>query len=259
MGNRSSRARRSKPAMRNREFTSTPPACKRKTMFVYPTCNWDEKHIVRMESQKLIGPRQEPSPALEDICGTYECGICFNAFKGVLNQLTCCKYEICTECYLQLRTPPENVAKPDFVRPERPSLCPYCRASEFEVIYPPGKIASKICTTKHDETKTPKAKVKEESVPSLRANSTEALRRAGIPESPPLEDLERSGAADTTANASSERATASSDESFLVVPHSPPLPPASSRLLRATTPELNASTIKRIDTDEHPVMSPLTI
>ena len=25
--------------------------------------------------------------------------------------------------------------------------CPYCRASEFEVIYPPGNIASKICTT----------------------------------------------------------------------------------------------------------------
>jgi len=212
-----------------------------------------------MESQKLIGPREEPSPALEDICGTHECGICFNAFKSVLNQLTCCKYEICTECYLQLKTPPENVAKPDFVRPERPSLCLYCRASEFEVTYPPGNIASTTCTTKHDETKTPKAKVKEEFVPSRRANSTEALRRAGIPESPPLEDLERSDAADTTTNASSVRATASSDESFLVAPRSPPLPPASSRLLRATTPELNPSTIKRIDTDGHPVMTPLTI
>lgn len=265
MGNRSSRARRSKPAMRNRGFTSTPPACKRKTTFVYPTCNWDEKHIVRMESQKLIGPREEPSPALEDTCGTYECGICFNAFKNVLNQLTCCKYEICTECYLQLKTPPENVAKPDFVRPERPSLCPYCRTAEFEVIYPPSNIASKIFTTKHarvHEAKTPKTKAKEESVPSRRANSTEALQRAGIQESPPLEDLERSGAADTTANASSVRATldtASSDESFLVAPRSPPLLPASSRLLRATTPELNASTIKRTDTDGHPVMPPLTI
>jgi len=264
MGNRSSRTRRSVPAARNRRFTSTPPVCKRKTTFVYPTCNWDEKHIVRMESQKLIGPREKPSPASDEIYGINECGICFNAFENVLNQLTCCKYDICTECYLQLKTPPENLAKADFVRPEKPSLCPYCRTAEFEVIYPPGKAESTKFTTKHAkvhgaETPKAKAKAKEESVPARRANSTDALQRAGIPESLPLNDLERSGSSHTTASANAS--SASSDESFLVAdrtPRSPPLLPVSSRS-RATTPELNASTIKRTDTDGHPVMLPLTI
>ena len=143
MGNRSSRARRSKPAMRNREFTSTPPACKRKTMLyvipyesniekifcrytvyifgskcllstflshssVYPTCNWDEKHIVRMESQKLIGPRQEPSPALEDICGTHECGICFNVSRRVCLHRHQNKYRTCIKP-MSRRTHPINM------------------------------------------------------------------------------------------------------------------------------------------------------
>ena len=98
--------------------------------------------------------------SLEEIDDTHECGICFNvrnilyiyiyiaychwnncgreqasnmcleeeisralqAFKNVLNRLACCKYEICTECYLQLKTPPKHLAKAGFVQPEKPML-----------------------------------------------------------------------------------------------------------------------------------------
>lgn len=202
MGNRSSREngrRTHAPAVRNRRFISaSAPVCKsktKKTMFVYPTCDWDEKHIVRMEFQKLIGPREEPLPLDKEIAGTHECGICFNAFANVLNQLPCCNYEICTECYLQLKAPPENLAKPDFVQPEIPSLCPYCRTGEFEVIYPPGKIISAFaatkCTKVH-EAKASKAQPKAASVPRAEprsVSSADFLHHVDVPES--LEAVEQ--------------------------------------------------------------------
>lgn len=242
-----------------------------------------------MESKKLIGPREEPLSSLKDIAGTHECGICFNAFKTVLNQLSCCKYEICTECFLQLKTPPESLAKTDFVQPDKPSVCPYCRNAEFEVIYPPGNAVSTDITMKHKAIKghpkatpAPRAKARAHSAGFIQctdADSLEAIEQmmlmaALANSSRDLQENNSAAAAAAPASAHASAATTTSADAAIsttpilrqpampqpaisgLAPQSPPMLPLSRR---ATTPELNVETPKRSNSNGPADMLPLSI
>eukprot|EP00232_Nephroselmis_pyriformis_P003316 CAMPEP_0182912474 /NCGR_PEP_ID=MMETSP0034_2-20130328/37535_1 /TAXON_ID=156128 /ORGANISM="Nephroselmis pyriformis, Strain CCMP717" /LENGTH=167 /DNA_ID=CAMNT_0025049149 /DNA_START=85 /DNA_END=585 /DNA_ORIENTATION=+ len=56
------------------------------------------------------------SPSLE------ECPICFLHYPS-LNRARCCKKGICTECFLQVKTP----------QTQRPAQCPFCKTPGYAV------------------------------------------------------------------------------------------------------------------------------
>lgn len=89
---------------------------------LYPTCPWDVRIVRRLILEKRVAPRFPGRESCES-CFTQECPICFMFYPGVLNVSTCCKKPMCTECYLQVKSPHKTVS------------CPYCNHEPFGVKY----------------------------------------------------------------------------------------------------------------------------
>ncbi|XP_075476329.1 E3 ubiquitin-protein ligase DA2L isoform X1 [Primulina tabacum] len=68
-------------------------------------------------------------------CDLEECPICF-LFYPSLNRSRCCTKGICTECFLQMRTPnstrPTHMSGSAYLNSER---CPFCKTSNYAVEY----------------------------------------------------------------------------------------------------------------------------
>ncbi|KAK9266461.1 hypothetical protein L1049_000438 [Liquidambar formosana] len=60
----------------------------------------------------------------ECTCDLEECPICFLYYPS-LNRSRCCMKSICTECFLQMKTPNST----------RPTQCPFCKTSNYAVEY----------------------------------------------------------------------------------------------------------------------------
>ncbi|XP_022854030.1 uncharacterized protein LOC111375438 isoform X2 [Olea europaea var. sylvestris] len=60
----------------------------------------------------------------ECVCELEECPICFLYYPS-LNRSRCCMKGICTECFLQMKTPNST----------RPTQCPFCKTSNYAVEY----------------------------------------------------------------------------------------------------------------------------
>ncbi|KAH8547586.1 hypothetical protein BGW37DRAFT_228798 [Umbelopsis sp. PMI_123] len=58
-----------------------------------------------------------------------ECPICFLYYPSNINHSRCCDQPICTECFIQIKRPPET--------PATPASCPFCVEENFGVIYKP--------------------------------------------------------------------------------------------------------------------------
>ncbi|ORY93910.1 hypothetical protein BCR43DRAFT_526338 [Syncephalastrum racemosum] len=58
-----------------------------------------------------------------------ECPICFLYYPANINHSRCCDQPICTECFLQIKRPPET--------PAEPASCPFCMEANFGVVYEP--------------------------------------------------------------------------------------------------------------------------
>lgn len=87
---------------------------------LYPTCSWDDRSIRRLIGDGKLAPRlsgHETILSSSDV----ECPICFLNYLKV-NETSCCKGHICTECYLQLRPMHDNNA-----------ACPFCNTSPYSV------------------------------------------------------------------------------------------------------------------------------
>ena len=69
-----------------------------------------------------------------------ECPICFLNYPYV-NTTRCCKQEICTECFLQIRST------------RKPISCPFCNLNEFNVFYCRTKTQSDRISTQEAQKK----------------------------------------------------------------------------------------------------------
>ncbi|KAI8143987.1 hypothetical protein BJV82DRAFT_91700 [Fennellomyces sp. T-0311] len=58
-----------------------------------------------------------------------ECPICFLYYPSNINYSRCCDQPICTECFVQIKRPPESQTTP--------ATCPFCMQENFGVIYTP--------------------------------------------------------------------------------------------------------------------------
>jgi len=87
---------------------------------LYPTCTWDDRTIRRLIGDGKLAAR---SVGHETILSSNdkECPICFLYYSQV-NETLCCKANICTECYLQVR--PMH---------EKNCVCSFCNTSQFNV------------------------------------------------------------------------------------------------------------------------------
>mmetsp|Transcript_13466 Transcript_13466/g.24149 ORF Transcript_13466/g.24149 Transcript_13466/m.24149 type:complete len:418 (-) Transcript_13466:456-1709(-) len=69
---------------------------------LYPTCKWDAKTVKHMVSHRELAPLNVGSEEDEG----EECPICCLNYPA-LNTSACCEQPICTECFLQIRSPPK--------------------------------------------------------------------------------------------------------------------------------------------------------
>ncbi|KAI9274522.1 hypothetical protein BDA99DRAFT_497793 [Phascolomyces articulosus] len=58
-----------------------------------------------------------------------ECPICFLYYPSNINYSRCCDQPLCTECFVQIKRPPESQSTP--------ATCPFCMQENFGIIYKP--------------------------------------------------------------------------------------------------------------------------
>ncbi|KAF0901496.1 hypothetical protein E2562_003483 [Oryza meyeriana var. granulata] len=113
MGNQVGGGRRRRPAVEER-YT--------RPQGLYPHPDIDLKKLRRLILEAKLAPcypgSDDPRADLD------ECPICF-LFYPSLNRSKCCAKGICTECFLQMRTPTSC----------RPTQCPYCKMASYAVEY----------------------------------------------------------------------------------------------------------------------------
>ncbi|VAI82501.1 unnamed protein product [Triticum turgidum subsp. durum] len=89
---------------------------------LYPHPDIDLKKLRRLILEAKLAPchpgADDPRPDLD------ECPICF-LFYPSLNRSKCCAKGICTECFLQMKSPTSC----------RPTQCPYCKMLNYAVEY----------------------------------------------------------------------------------------------------------------------------
>ncbi|KAL1921882.1 uncharacterized protein VTP21DRAFT_10524 [Calcarisporiella thermophila] len=61
-----------------------------------------------------------------------ECPICFLYYPHFINRSRCCDQTVCTECFVQIKRPPDG----------SPTACPFCVEPNFGVIYVPPDLSA---------------------------------------------------------------------------------------------------------------------
>ncbi|KAL2245549.1 uncharacterized protein LOC105165514 [Sesamum indicum] len=95
--------------------------------YTKPQGLYQHKDVDQKKLRKLIlDSKLAPCYPGDDDCGCdlEECPICFLYYPS-LNRSRCCMKGICTECFLQMKTPNST----------RPTQCPFCKTSNYAVEY----------------------------------------------------------------------------------------------------------------------------
>lgn len=107
---------------------------------LYATCTWDERSIRREIGDGRLAARlvgKDGSSSSADV----ECPICFLNYSDV-NETTCCKAHICTECFLQIRPARED------------PFCPFCNSPSLKVKTAMIKNDKKECSNNANDAKS---------------------------------------------------------------------------------------------------------
>eukprot|EP01120_Amphizonella_sp_Union-15-10_P017323 TRINITY_DN9591_c0_g1_i2.p1 TRINITY_DN9591_c0_g1~~TRINITY_DN9591_c0_g1_i2.p1 ORF type:complete len:266 (+),score=62.67 TRINITY_DN9591_c0_g1_i2:104-901(+) len=78
---------------------------------------WKLVDVEKMIKTKQLAPFYPPQE--EERGEVEECPICFYFYPGGLNRARCCKKAICTECYLNIKTPNSTIN------------CPFCLRADY--------------------------------------------------------------------------------------------------------------------------------
>ncbi|KAL1537991.1 E3 ubiquitin-protein ligase da2 [Salvia divinorum] len=111
----------------------------------------------------------------DSACDLEECPICFLYYPS-LNRSRCCTKGICTECFLQMKTPNST----------RPTQCPFCKTSNYAVEYRGVKTKEEKSIEQLEEQRVIEAKIRmrhqelqdEEKLMKLREVSSSSSMRA---------------------------------------------------------------------------------
>ncbi|KAI8552313.1 hypothetical protein RHMOL_Rhmol06G0257000 [Rhododendron molle] len=124
--------------------------------YTRPQGLYQHKDVDHKKLKKLIlDAKLAPCyPGDESECGGYdleECPICFLYYPS-LNRSRCCLKGICTECFLQMKTP--NSTRPTHTR------CPFCKTSNYAVEYRGGKTKEEKGKEQIEEQRVIEAKIR---------------------------------------------------------------------------------------------------
>ncbi|KAL2496603.1 RING/U-box superfamily protein [Forsythia ovata] len=129
------------------------------------------KYVDQKKLRKLIlDSKLAPCYPGDDECGCdlEECPICFLYYPS-LNWSRCCTKGICTECFLQMRTPSST----------RPSQCPFCKTLNYAVEYRGVRTKEEKSLEQIEEQRVIEAKIRIRKQ-ELQNEEERMLKRRGI-------------------------------------------------------------------------------
>eukprot|EP00249_Psilotum_nudum_P022016 c28341_g1_i1 orf=264-1715(+) len=107
----------------------------------------DHKKLRRLIIDAKLAPCypgvEDPTPDVD------ECPICFLCYPS-LNRSKCCTKSICTECFLQVKSP----------QAARPTQCPFCKTPNYAVEYRGAKTLEEKGVERAEEQKVIEAKIR---------------------------------------------------------------------------------------------------
>ncbi|XP_024980041.1 uncharacterized protein LOC112516994 isoform X1 [Cynara cardunculus var. scolymus] len=115
---------------------------------LYQHMDVDHKKLRKLILDSKLAPCY-PGEDDDSICDLEECPICFLYYPS-LNRSTCCMKGICTECFLQMKTP--NSA--------RPTQCPFCKTFNYAVEYRGVKTKEEMGLEQIEEQRVIAAKIR---------------------------------------------------------------------------------------------------
>ncbi|KAH6780803.1 RING/U-box superfamily protein [Perilla frutescens var. hirtella] len=102
-------------------------------------------------------------------CDLEECPICFLYYPS-LNRSRCCMKGICTECFLQMKTPNST----------RPTQCPFCKTSNYAVEYRGVKTKEEKGLEQLEEQRVIEAKIRMRRQQDLQDEEERSLKQREI-------------------------------------------------------------------------------
>lgn len=113
---------------------------------LYDSCLWEEKTVRRMINRGKLAPSLRGKDERET-GNERDCPICLHHYDEV-NRLKCCKATICTECYLQVQEPIDQM-----------SPCPFCKCRKMIIVPTKQLNLSEAAKREKDEQKVIEAKI----------------------------------------------------------------------------------------------------
>ena len=110
------------------------------TLGLYDSCSWDNKTLKKMIIEKKLAPIFPGADCKDDL---EECPICM-LYYPYLNTSTCCKKNICTECFLQVRKPGAG---------SEVDCCPFCTSSSYNVTFNGRRSEALLKKEREEETR----------------------------------------------------------------------------------------------------------
>ena len=143
------------------------------------SCQWDEKTVRRLMNRGKLAPSSRGKDERET-GNEHHCPICLLQYNEI-NKLKCCNATICTECYLQIQEPTDQMA-----------LCPCCKCSKMVLVPMKQLNISEAAKREKDEQRVIEA--------TIRARKNSESVSIQVPQDPSVEtSSEKSHSRSTTA------------------------------------------------------------
>jgi len=133
---------------------------------IYKTATqWPPKVVKKMIYDRKLAPFFPPVdednlPASATGMSVEECPLCFLSFVGGLNSTVCCKKRLCSECVLQVVTPPGAQPSKD---------CPFCMRSSVSIKFTGVLSKEELDAEKEEQEKVEKLKTQRHLSETMRA------------------------------------------------------------------------------------------
>lgn len=140
--------------------------------YTRPQGLYQHRDVDHKKLRKLIlDSKLAPCYPGDDDCGCdlEECPICFLYYPS-LNRSRCCMKGICTECFLQMKTPNST----------RPTQCPFCKTSNYAVEYRGVKTKEEKGLEQLEEQRVIEAKIRMMRQQELQDEEQRSLKQRGV-------------------------------------------------------------------------------
>lgn len=159
MGNFSSRN-----TTASRSTTATAATAVLTSAFGSSEPEWSKNNVKNLIAENKLAP-SEVACSGDDA----ECPICFMNFSA-LNSTTCCNYEVCTDCYVQLKVSADSLQ-------QKTCSCPFCGKDSLVVKYHPKQTKNTKNNKQNEDLQAPSSSSPSPLSPAAATYLTEEQNR----------------------------------------------------------------------------------